>query len=302
MSGLYSSSLISTVERLQSGTASRSGRARRRWLEVLELSKRTYQEFLTGRRGLSEASIESLARHLELDPSDILSGNVNFQAVSARLGDGEKTLPEAYSVAAFGRRRTTITSFDFIEKKLGWRTRAEILRRFKINETVLTDFMAPINMQFMTDVADYLKKRHGVGERTFFEMGAHSAVGNRHTLIAEVLSAARSPAEAYEILFGGLIKFFEQNTRYSIASLDADGCTIDVVSYKYVAEALGVRHLGSREICSLKGGFLASIPLYIGRPLADVTETKCVHRGDELCRYEVLFVSAPLGRASQAAS
>jgi hypothetical protein len=292
-----SPALLETVERIRSCAAFDRGSGRRHWLDIIGIRKKDYQAFLSGERELTETSVQGLASYLGVEADSIMHGTVDFRALAVQKGDGRKTLPEAYMVAAFGRRRTTITSFDYIEKRLGWRARVETLRKFKVNEAVLSDPMASINMQFLSDVAEYLHSRYGSKACDFFQMGAYSPVGNRKSLIGEILSTAKSPADAYEILFDGLIKFFEQNTRYTFVRLNDEGCVIDVTSYRYVAEALGLRHLGNRHICELKGGFLASIPLYLGLPLAGVTETQCVHRGDSVCRYEIVFPTS--GRLSE---
>ena len=281
--------LASTLQRLQVCSGLDWGTGPTRWLDILGLGQKKYQSVLQRQSDLPDSSLISLAQFLEIQPEEILAGAVDFRKISVSKGNGQRTLPKSYSIAAFGRRRTTITSFDYLEDRAGWRVRADVLRAFHLNEAILSDYMAPINMQFMTDVADYLHSRHGLRHTDFFQMGAHSPLGNRNTLIGRTLSAARSPAEAYEMLFDGLIKFFEQNTKYTITELDEMGCTIEVTSYRYVAEALGVRQLGSHHICGLKAGFLASIPFYLNQKLAAVTETSCVHSGDSVCRFEVEF-------------
>ncbi len=263
------------------------------------MSAGDYARASRGEISVSDRCISRVADFFEVRPEELLTGAVDFRGVAIRKGRGRKELPEAYSVAAFGKRRTTITSFDYIQERFGWKVRAELLRRFDLNEAILSDFTAPINMQFMTDVAEFLRRRHLLSYSEFFRMGAHSPVGNRATLIGVSLSAARSLRETYEMLFDGLIRHFEQNTKYTIERLDDQGCTIEVISYPYVAEALGVRHLGNQSLCQLKAGFLASVPLYQDLPLAHVDETSCVHRGDATCRYELTFSELPSGGSTQ---
>jgi len=281
--------LRETVERLRASAALDSRASRHVWLDVLGMTHKQYQDFLQGQRELPEKSIESLAAFLQISPEEIRAGSVDYRSVAIRWENGGNTLPERYSVAAFARRRTAIASFDYIEKQMGWRTRHEVVRRLGVNEAVFSDLMAPINLRIMTDTIDCLHSRHGLMASDFFRMGAHSAAVNRGTLVGDILSATSSPAEAYQIFLTELIGFFEQNTKYTIVRLTNERCTVDVLSYPYVAEALSCKHLGNWGICALKGGILSTIPIYAGWSAAKVTEHLCVHRGDSVCRYEVVF-------------
>lgn len=284
--------LKETAERLQASAALDRGFSRALWYDILGISKKQYQAFLQGKAGLPKSAIEAMAQFAGVTPEQLVTGAVDFKEIATRFGAGEKDLPERYAIAAFGRRRTTITSLDYIEQRLGWRVRMDTLRRFDLNEAIFSDFMAPINVQFISDAVEHLHHRHGIDTREFFLMGAHSASQNRGTLIGETLSSAASVAEEYEVFLTALIKFFEQNTRYSIVRLSAERCTVDVTSHRFIAEALERKHLGNPHICALKGGILATLPLYLDLEPASVEETHCVHRGDLTCRYEIEFPSA----------
>ena len=227
----HSSPLLSTLERVQACAGFDRRSTRKSWLELLGLTSKDYASVADGTRALSEKAILQVADHFQIPPESLISGEIDFRRISVLWGRGDKDLSEAYSTAAFGKRRTTITSFDYIESRFGWRTRSELLARFNLNEAVMTDFTAPINMQFMTDVTLHLKQKHGLRPPDFFRMGAHSAIGNRYTMVGETLSSSRSLPEAYEVLMGGLIRLFEQNTRYSLTDLDLSGCTVEVSSY-----------------------------------------------------------------------
>lgn len=283
------SNIVNTVSRLQACASMDHFWGERKWLDILGITKRDYKAFLQEQRPLSDTSITSLADYLDVSADEIQQGTVDFRAVSTQKGDGDKVLPEPYSIAAFGRLRTTITSFDYIEERLGWRVRADTLRHFRINEAVLSDYMAPTNMRVITDLALYMQTKHNMSDSQLFHMGMHSSVGNRNTLIGAVLSTARDITEAYAIYIDELAKFFENNLRYTITLLREDRCTLEAVSYRYVAEALGVRHLGNKQVCAIRAGMLASVPHYLDQPQASVTEPLCVHRGDSVCRYEIKF-------------
>lgn len=284
--------LANTINRLQVCASMDKRKQRRQWLSVLGMSEKTYQSFLKGQVPLPDSSIISLARYLGIDAEDILKGSVDYRAVAVQKGGGMRELPEPYAVAAFSRRRTTITSFDYIEKHLGWQARAGALRHLNVNEAVLADHMAPINTRFFTDAVTYLRDTHGLSAQHIFEMGVHSSSANRNTLIGTVLSSARNVGEAYLTFVEELLKFFEHHSRNNITFLGEHSCIIEATPLPYIAEAMGTHHLGSWQICAIRVGVLSSIPCYLNLPLAKVSETLCVHRGDKVCRFEIEFPHA----------
>ena len=281
--------LAETIDHLRTCASLDGPKHRRQWLDILGVNEKDYKGFIAGKKPLPDAAVESLAKHLGLDADDVWNGTVDFKSVAVKQGNGSKELPERYAVAAFSRRRTTITSFDYIEKTLGWRARMDALRHLQVNESVLSDHMAPINNRFFTDAANYLCANHGLGTNHLFEMGVHSSVANRKTLIGSALSASRNLMEAYLIFGEDLMRFFENHTRYAISFLREDSCTIDAFQMPYIAEAMGAHNFGSLQICATRGGMIASIPRYLNKPLAKVSEILCVHRGDHFCRYHVEF-------------
>lgn len=111
-------------------------------------------------------------------------------------------------------------------------------------------------------------------------------------MLGEALRPMKTPAKVYEHMTVDLISFFERNCTYTLTDLDENSCILESRSNRDVAEALRVRHLGSIDGCLQKAGVLSSAPGYIGLPYAHVNESSCVHRGDDVCRFEVNFEKA----------
>jgi hypothetical protein len=288
-----SNHLAETIERLRAiSSLDRGIFGKKKWFDILSIKPSHYNAFVQGQKTLPEASLMSLANFLKVKPHELRTGTLDFRALAVRYGTGERILPEKYSIAAFGKRRTTITSFDYLEKRFGWRLRMDVLRAFRMNESILSDFTASINQQFITDVSNYLGTWHKLKASDFYLMGLDAVHGNKDTMIGHILSYAKTTAEAYQILLEDLMLFFEKNTKYSFLKLTEDYCIIEGTSYPYIAEAIGVENLGNAHICHLKRGFFASIPMYLQLEPAEVIETHCVHRGDATCKYEVYFPRA----------
>src|SRR6185437_9391592 len=98
----------------------------------------------------------------------------------------------------------------------------------------------------------HLHKKHGYAANDFFAMGAYSSMGNRNTVLAKSFARARGPGEVYELFFGEMMKYYEQNCSYSLQELDDTQGVLHVTANPYIAEAIGVRELGNPQICSLK--------------------------------------------------
>jgi hypothetical protein len=260
------------------------------WFEILETTPKRYFGFILESEILPEKALENLARYVGVDICDLLLGNLDFQLLAIKFSK-KTALPGQYAYAAFGRRRTSSTSIDFLEAKQGWRFRGQLLHYFGISEAVLADPFGKISMKFITDLCGVLSQ-HGFMDSDFFSMGAYSYVGNKNSLLGRLYSQCRHPLELYHLIFGQHMAFYEQNCRYDINRLTPSECWIDVRSIKEVADALGVKHLGNRQVCQLKAGFMACAPLYMGLPVATVVQTSCVHDGDSFCRFKINFETA----------
>lgn len=282
--------VLNTLDRLQACASLDNRRGDREWRDLLELSKPELEAIRALERSVPDRALEHVAKRFHVNTQDLMAGNLDFRDIAIRESQPLGTsMPELYMVAAFGRRRGTITALDFLEWQSGWRMRRQLLKQFEVTEAMLSNPMDPISMRFMTDVCHTLRRKHDYTAFDFFNMGMNSYAGNQGTLIAQVFENCDSPAEVYERFLGDMMKFFELNCQYTIVQLTPDRCIVDVHSRRDVAEALRVKHLGNRELCVLKAGMLACMTGFIGRDFARVLEPLCAHRGDPCCRYEVEY-------------
>lgn len=257
------------------------------WFDLLGVPWLEYLHFRSGQRALPDSALDKVAARFSLPIHHLVTGQIDFSQIETRLA-GDLRLPEIYTKAAHGRRRTSITSVEYLEKRHGWRLRLDAVRKLGVNEGVLRDPFAPISMKFITDLCEGLRRRQ-FGHEDFVAMGAYGYDGNKNTVVGRMFSQMRSPAELYEFFFGESLKLFEQNCSYTITRMDQDGLTLEVLSDPHVAAEAGVRHLGSASVCSLKVGFIGALTRYLGLGTAEMHETCCVHKGDEVCRFELKF-------------
>lgn len=258
------------------------------WQDLLQLTWWDYLLVQSGKKKLPENSLMRLSDHFSTDPLEFLKGDFDYHDLQIRYESKKWVLPEGYSFANYGRRRTTITTFEYIEKYHGWRLRYEILKHLNLSEAVLTDPFAPISMKIITDVLSYLAQRHFTSQ-DFFAMGMHSYVGNTETILGNYYGDLESSQQIIEHMWGDCLNFYEKNCRYRFLKLTESGAVLEVRSDPDVAAEMNTTHLGSEHICSLKAGMMASAPLYIGEAPAKVVERCCVHKGAEACVFEITF-------------
>ncbi len=261
------------------------------WLDLLNMSWHDYQQLKINKLTVPYKSTEKLAEYFGLKLSDIRLGLIDYKALAIKIENQSKAMPERYSQAAFGRKRTSITSIDFIERYGGWRLRLDTLQKLSVSETLMQDSFAPISMRFITDLCAYLARRQ-FKKSDFFAMGAFTYEGNKNSVVEKLFSEMPNAKEAYEFFFNDCMKLFEQNCNYKITRLSENDLSVEYVTNPDVAAESGVRHLGSKHVCQVKMGLIANIPRYLGLPAASINEISCVHCGDHVCRLDVDFSSA----------
>lgn len=284
---------MDTLERLRVVTHMDDGQ----WQDLLQLTWWEYMMIRSGKQNLPEKAFLRLADHLAVNPTDLLRGKVNFHDLQIKAEASNWMMPEEYSFANYGRRRTTITSFEYLEKYHGWRLRYEVLKHLGLSETVLTNPFAPISMKIITDALAYLAQRHFTAT-DFYSMGMHSYTGNTDTILGRFYSELNSSKDIIEHMWGDCLKFYEKNCLYRFLRLNNEGALLEVISEPTVAEEMKMVHLGNEHICKLKAGMMASAPMYIGEAPARVVERSCVHKGDASCIFDITFANGSLYQAA----
>jgi hypothetical protein len=288
---------IETMERLRANSNLNVAE----WFDLIEMNWNEYQQFKTDKNQISDRTIDRLSDYFSLTPVQVRTNQIDFKTLTLKMEKGPKELPEAYSKAAYGRKRTSITSLDFVEEFAGWRVRTDVLKSLGVSETALLDPFASISMKFITDLCSYLERRQFKAQ-DFFAMGAYSFASSRNSVVGKLYSEMPNAAAAYDFFFNSLLKLFEQNCTYTITRMGRNDMTVDYLTNQDVAAESGVRHLGNQHVCHLKTGFISVIPRYLGLPASKITKTACVHTGDPVCRLEIDFSEANRAQATQSFS
>lgn len=254
------------------------------WLELMGISWKNYYLYKVGLSPLPFSSLRQVASHFQVSQDQISQAPLDFNYLESILSKDE--LPDRYQVGAHGRRRTTITSVEYLEKNFGWRLKYDVLNQIDVTAAALQDPFKKISMQAITDMTRFLKTRQ-FNATDFFHMGLYSMEGNKNSLIGKIYSQMESVEQAYLFFFHKTLSLFESNCFYAYQQITNTTGIVVVRSSPDVAAELKVKHLGNDAICELKAGMFASIPAYMGLPNAVITHFTCEHKGDDACRYHI---------------
>ncbi len=251
-------------------------------LEQLKLRKKT----------LSADKIFSLAGRLDLSFDRVMSGKIDYQALTEHFWGNKNYLPEYYQKSAFSKRRTTLFILNYIEQNYGWRERLSILHHFQLNEAIFAKPDEMINFQFGSDLCSYLY-RYKLGAREMANVGVQSFLSANSEQVKKELSDCESVGEIYERMCSSLIqKYFEKNFSYRVVKMSDSHCTVAAKPNPELAEVMENATIINPAISIARTGIAAAYPMILGLPSAEVKLSACLHQGDKETRYEIDFSRA----------
>lgn len=266
------------------------------WADVLELTLPDYaRKYLVSRCGeLPLFSLLSAVRRLDLSIESVLvkPNSLDFTALKEHVKGNQTYIPERYTSAAFSKKRSFVNSLNYIEKFRGYPTRNVVLRKLQIKEAALFDPDAPISINSMIDMYPHLRAC-GMQDAQIYHSGLYTMATSKNSPVGKALSKHKKTRDAYEHFFNELTVGIEKNCHYSLSKLEDDYMVVDSISRVDAAEAMKVKHIGSADGCLVRAGVMGGVPALIGNPFVTVVETKCVHRGDSICRFEARFDPNP---------
>ena len=234
--------------------------------------------------------ITRLTDSLGISIDAIVTGNIDFHALAAHATGNLKQLPERYSVAKFSKIRTSIHILDFIENQLGWQAKKSIYNHFQINEAMFTSPESTVNFLMPSDICKFIGEKFKASLHQLQNIGAHSAIVNKNSVVGRVASKFKDPKALYENFFQVMVhQLYEKNQRYRILKLTRQNCLVETNFREEVKESLKTNRLGNEFACAAIGGSMASIPGYLDLSYSQVTKVDCIHRGGGSCKYFIDF-------------
>ena len=268
------------------------------WLDIVRLTSTEYEKIRDGVKELPATTLAHVADGFHLNISSLVSGKIDYRAVSEQFRGNSSYVPERYMVGAFSKRLTVRNILNYLQETSGWRFADDVRRHIQIHPAALHDVDMPININAMLDIYRYLRTERNFKDRSFRAIGEHSAVTMLRRLQVEnetpfaqtvqrILSQAKTMDQFWEIIVLELPTLFEKNCTYRILKLSKSKCLLVSVASAEAVEALKVKRVGSLEGCLVRAGICSTFPSYLGLRPSTVIETRCVHRGDSACIFEI---------------
>src|SRR5687768_3613366 len=134
-------SILFSIERLRKAI----GFSEKEWVAQLELTEKQYQQLLAGREQIQLPLLFKLSKNFNFSPEKILTGGLDFEAISAYRKEDRIYIPEKYRKAAFSRKHTFLNIIQHIKERLGWWRVDTLLKRLQIHQDSLKNDL-PINI------------------------------------------------------------------------------------------------------------------------------------------------------------
>jgi len=261
----------------------------KQFAEALSLSFNQYQKIGSLKQMPSAHSIINLADFLDLSYEKIMTGSIDFKALSRRYSGDSKAIPEKYMKAPRSKKRTSINVLDYLEQTYGWQTRQNALRHFQLSEEAIENPEEWINVLFLMDLCNYLAQL-GFSDKELFHMGGFSVMSNFDSELGQKYQRLESVKEIIQTCFEEFAPiYYDKNVDYKIVKMTKNQAIIKAISNKEAKESLDLKEIGNTNYCKTKTGAFASFPAYIGLPYAHTSEVSCIHRGDSSCQYLIDF-------------
>ncbi|MGK5085056.1 hypothetical protein WDW37_17340 [Bdellovibrionota bacterium FG-1] len=258
--------------------------------DLMRLTSRDFTNLKTRNVEPLIRSTMALAEVINVGFDSLVTNAIDYVALSRQFFGNECYIPEKYVYGASSKRRSVVNLLDYVEQRLGWERRLQILRRFQMTEAMFTDPDAPINLRLSVDIGSWVLKQYR-NEQLLVEMGRNAVNTHRNSPMGIELQKARNLRELFEMMCEFVLeKYIEKNFKWSIRFHDATTCSIDGVPDRELIPVIGANYINSRVGCLVRTGFMASIPGYLNFPTIEVKKTKCVSAGDGLCRFELDFL------------
>lgn len=254
--------------------------------DLLGMKREEIEKLLQNETTPSLYTIDRLCDVLKIDFDSFVNGRYDASRVKAELSSGF-VLPDAYADSSlwFARGRTIIAMRAFFENNYGFAFSRSVFRRVGLDPESFSDTEAFVHPLMVTDLLASFSS-FGFHEEWAREIGFSAYKINKNTRIQKLLSSTRSLVELYRLLHEGLAKeFYDQLFEYRLVSLSHGQMVTETRPREETHGLLGSRVSGSRLVCVYRQGAYLSLAKQRGFTVPTLTESACLYKGDDLCRY-----------------
>lgn len=215
---------------------------------------------------------------------------IDLQAVINYLKYGEDStyIPTRYQIDAGTKKRTIINILAFAEI-FGHDISSPLSHIQCTKKSFTEDPEGKVSVMLCNDLFNYLDQFHFKNKKMFFNAGQFSFATISKSPLKHIMTSQKSPKQLVETIIEEHTDKFDTNYNYKITKSSITGCVIESTQAEHICEALHVNTFGSEKMCNLRAGVFSSFNYFQKLPLADVKETKCIHNGDDFCRFEINY-------------
>ena len=256
--------------------------------DVMKITSTELDDLISVKRKLRIDEVGRLADHFQFSIRALLDGKIDYECIRQHYLNNIDYLPEKYTFQSKSKKRLLKTVAGYLDKHFHWSIKEELLDYFQVKGIANANPDAPMSVYLFEDSLAYLKKR-GLADANIYNIGRMSIETSKDTVFHKILSAFSTPEQMFACYFEEMISFIEENNTYQITKLNPLFCEVESREIQELIETHKVDHIAGINRCVYRAGALAAVSQYIGYPESIVTETKCAHRGDEVCRFVIQF-------------
>jgi predicted hydrocarbon binding protein len=184
-------------------------------------------------------------------------------------------------------------------KAHGTKTALELIHHFDLDKRIFENTeQERVNHLFFEDIMGFLKTR-GLSDSDVWFIGKNMIQFSRGSQFASELTSFGRPKEMLEFYLSLKLSSVEKNNEYVLHYLDDEKCILRSYEREECQDIFKRLHVGCENRCLYRAGALSAATQYLGLPSSQVTETKCVHRGDQFCQFEINYSFAEYCRKNK---
>lgn len=261
-------------------------------LEVLSWGQKDYRQFLEYKKDISAIEFSHLAKEFHFSLKAFKENRVDFNAIKNRFLGLSLEPPERFLIGKASRNFTLINLCTYLEKNFGSQFKQGLLNHLQLANHIYEKPLEKLNTVAYEEMYSFFRG-HQMSSHHYKQMGSFLLKKIFfENQFGDSFKGLKGPREVYEYLLEDYLKKIEQNTFFKIVKMEPHSVLIQGMDNPEILELFKTNRLGSYERCLNRVGVLSAFLRTINLPDANVRHISCVHKGDEVCLFEVDLTKA----------